>query len=59
MEITTFRRQPTLSRKVSARRALLHRGFVLEYVTLAWNVVLAITAVAARSVRWPGSAWIL
>lgn len=37
---------------------LLRRGFVLEYVTLAWNVigivVLAIAAVAARSVALAG-----
>ena len=36
------------------RRALLRRGFGLEYATLAWNVagiaVLAIAAVSARSV---------
>jgi divalent metal cation (Fe/Co/Zn/Cd) transporter len=41
-----------------ARQALLRRGFVLEYVTLAWNVVgivvLAIAAVAARSVALAG-----
>jgi divalent metal cation (Fe/Co/Zn/Cd) transporter len=41
-----------------ARRALLRRGFVLEYVTLAWNVVgivvLAIAAVSARSVALAG-----
>jgi divalent metal cation (Fe/Co/Zn/Cd) transporter len=40
------------------RRALLRRGFALEYVTLAWNVagivVLAIAAVAARSVALAG-----
>jgi divalent metal cation (Fe/Co/Zn/Cd) transporter len=40
------------------RAALLRRGFVLEYVTLAWNVagiaVLAIAAVAARSVALAG-----
>jgi len=37
---------------------LLRRGFVLEYFTLAWNVVgivvLAITAYAARSVALAG-----
>ena len=41
------------------RRALLRRGFVLEYVTLAWNVagivVLVIAAVSARSVALAGS----
>ena len=41
-----------------ARQALLRRGFALEYVTLAWNVigivVLAIAAVAARSVALAG-----
>lgn len=40
------------------RNALLRRGFVLEYLTLAWNVagivVLAIAAVAARSVALAG-----
>ena len=40
------------------RGALLRRGFVLEYVTLVWNVagivVLAIAAVAARSVALAG-----
>ena len=40
------------------RRAVLRRGFALEYVTLAWNVtgivVLAIAAVAARSVALAG-----
>jgi divalent metal cation (Fe/Co/Zn/Cd) transporter len=42
------------------RRALLRRGFALEYATLAWNVagivVLAIAAVAARSVALAGFA---
>ncbi len=41
-----------------ARQALLRRGFVLEYVTLAWNVigivVLAIASIAARSVALAG-----
>jgi divalent metal cation (Fe/Co/Zn/Cd) transporter len=41
-----------------ARTALLRRGFVLEYVTLAWNVtgiiVLAFAATAARSVALAG-----
>ena len=41
-----------------ARGRLLRRGFVLEYVTLGWNVagivVLAIAAVAARSVALAG-----
>ena len=40
------------------RKALLHRGFVLEYVTLGWNVagivVLALAAVSARSVALAG-----
>jgi hypothetical protein len=40
---------------------LLRRGFLLEYATLAWNVVgivvLAVAAVAARSVALAGSAW--
>ena len=41
-----------------ARKALLRRGFALEYATLAWNVagivVLAIAAVSARSVALAG-----
>jgi hypothetical protein len=41
-----------------ARRALLRRGFALEYATLSWNVtgivVLTITALAARSVALAG-----
>ena len=40
------------------RARLLRRGFVLEYVTLGWNVagivVLAVAAVAARSVALAG-----
>ena len=40
------------------RRALLRRGFALEYATLAWNVVgivvLAVAAVSARSVALGG-----
>jgi divalent metal cation (Fe/Co/Zn/Cd) transporter len=40
------------------RALLLRRGFVLEYVTLGWNlagvVVLAIAAIAARSVALAG-----
>lgn len=42
----------------AARARLLRRGFVLEYLTLGWNVVgifvLAISAVAARSVALAG-----
>lgn len=42
----------------ATRAALLRRGFLLEYATLAWNVVgilvLAVTAVAARSVALAG-----
>ena len=41
-----------------ARQALLRRGFVLEYATLAWNVIgigiLASAAIAARSVALAG-----
>ncbi len=41
-----------------ARARLLRRGFLLEYVTLGWNVagivVLAVAAVAARSVALAG-----
>lgn len=40
------------------RARLLRRGFLLEYLTLGWNVVgivvLAITAIAARSVALAG-----
>jgi divalent metal cation (Fe/Co/Zn/Cd) transporter len=43
-----------------ARSVLLRRGFVLEYVTLAWNVagivVLAFAAISARSVALAGFA---
>jgi divalent metal cation (Fe/Co/Zn/Cd) transporter len=42
------------------RRALLRRGFALEYATLAWNVagigVLTIAAISARSVALAGFA---
>lgn len=42
----------------AARRSLLRRGYVLEYLTLGWNVVgivvLAIAAVSARSVALAG-----
>jgi divalent metal cation (Fe/Co/Zn/Cd) transporter len=42
----------------TTRSALLRRGFALEYVTLAWNVigiiVLAIAAISARSVALAG-----
>ncbi len=42
----------------AAQAALLRRGFVLEYVTLAWNVagivIVAIAAVSARSVALAG-----
>jgi len=40
------------------RRRLIRRGFLLEYATLGWNVVgivvLAVTAIAARSVALAG-----
>jgi divalent metal cation (Fe/Co/Zn/Cd) transporter len=40
------------------RRVLVRRGFILEYLTLAWNilgiVVLAIAAISARSVALAG-----
>jgi divalent metal cation (Fe/Co/Zn/Cd) transporter len=43
------------------QRALLRRGFALEYATLAWNVagiaVLAIAAILARSVALAGFAF--
>jgi divalent metal cation (Fe/Co/Zn/Cd) transporter len=42
----------------TTRSALLRRGFALEYVTLAWNVigiiVLAVAAISARSVALAG-----
>jgi divalent metal cation (Fe/Co/Zn/Cd) transporter len=42
----------------AARQALLRRGFALEYLTLAWNVVgivvLTIAAISARSVALAG-----
>jgi divalent metal cation (Fe/Co/Zn/Cd) transporter len=42
----------------SATARLLRRGFILEYVTLGWNIVgiavLAVTAVTARSVALAG-----
>ena len=42
----------------AARARLLRRGFVLEYLTLGWNVagvaVLAVTAISARSVALAG-----
>jgi divalent metal cation (Fe/Co/Zn/Cd) transporter len=42
----------------ATRQTLLRRGFVLEYVTLGWNVigmvVLAVAAVSARSVALAG-----
>ena len=42
----------------AARKALLRRGFALEFVTLGWNVigvaVLAAAAIAARSVALAG-----
>ena len=38
--------------------ALLRRGFILEYITLGWNIagiaVLAVTAITARSVALAG-----
>lgn len=44
--------------EVDSRAALLRRGFVLEYLTLGWNVagvvILAVTAIAARSVALAG-----
>jgi divalent metal cation (Fe/Co/Zn/Cd) transporter len=43
------------------RVRLLRRGFALEYATLGWNVigvvVLALTAIAARSVALAGFGW--
>jgi divalent metal cation (Fe/Co/Zn/Cd) transporter len=46
------------SHDTGVRDSLLRRGFLLEYATLAWNVVgilvLAVAAVAARSVALAG-----
>ena len=43
------------------RRVLVRRGFVLEYLTLGWNVVgivvLAVAAIGARSVALAGFGW--
>lgn len=43
---------------VAAHRKLLRRGFALEYITLAWNVVgiviLAVAAITAKSVALAG-----
>jgi hypothetical protein len=53
---------PVATMDEAARRALIRRGFALEWATLGWNVagimVLAIAAVAAWSVALAGSAWI-
>jgi len=42
----------------AARRALIRRGFALEWATLGWNaagiIILAIAAVTARSVALAG-----
>jgi hypothetical protein len=44
----------------TADQRLLRRGFLLEYVTLGWNVVgivvLAVTAISADRSPWRGSA---
>jgi peptidoglycan/LPS O-acetylase OafA/YrhL len=49
---------PVAAAASAARRVLLRRGFALEDVTLAWNmigiVVLAIAAVSARSAALAG-----
>lgn len=49
---------PVAAADDGARKALLRRGFALEYVTLAWNVagivVLAIAAIPAGSVALAG-----
>jgi len=49
---------PVLTADDPRRPVLVRRGFVLEYVTLGWNVVgiviLAISAIAARSVALAG-----
>lgn len=49
---------PVGDAKENSRRGLVRRGFVLEYVTLGWNVVgivvLAVAAVSARSVALAG-----
>jgi divalent metal cation (Fe/Co/Zn/Cd) transporter len=47
-----------MSRATALRKATLRRGFVLEYLTLAWNtvgiVILGYAAIAARSVALAG-----
>ena len=47
-----------MSRAIVLRKATLRRGFVLEYLTLAWNtvgiVILGFAAIAARSVALAG-----
>ena len=49
---------PVTAPDVTTRKALLRRGFALEYTTLGWNVVgmvvLAFAAVSARSVALAG-----
>lgn len=49
---------PVAASEIAERSSLVRRGFVLEYVTLGWNVVgvvvLAFAAVAARSVALAG-----
>ena len=46
------------ARQEARGSALLRRGFILEYITLGWNVagiaVLAVTAITARSVALAG-----
>ncbi|GAA2332901.1 hypothetical protein [Streptomyces violaceusniger] len=49
---------PGERRKKISRESLLRRGFVLEYMTLGWNVVgivvLAVAAIAAKLVAPAG-----
>jgi divalent metal cation (Fe/Co/Zn/Cd) transporter len=46
------------SAETGSQLTLLRRGFILEYITLGWNVagvvILAVTAIAARSVALAG-----
>lgn len=49
---------PTSASSAELTGRLVRRGFVLEYVTLGWNVigivVLAATAITARSIALAG-----
>jgi divalent metal cation (Fe/Co/Zn/Cd) transporter len=55
---TTWENHPVTTSEDTATKALLRRGFALEYITLGWNVigivVLAIAAISAKSVALAG-----